>query len=127
MKYIEKKRMQTGSYSKTKPTIELLKETNNLSIYQLGIESILNQTKKILIAKRPNHLYGKLQLTDDRKGNMKASTTRNRLNRLDEGFVNKSRKLLNMLPPEILAEEDFQRIKKMSRQWIKSNIKAKPY
>ena len=45
----------------------------------------------------------------------------------DEGFIHKATLLLNMIPPEMLAEEEMKRFKKMSKEWVKSNINPKPY
>ena len=95
------------------PTLTLLKETNSLSVHQLGAELILNQAKKILITGKPEYLKDNLQMEEDRRGNKKVKRRRNKLNMTDEGFVEKAAQLLNMIPPKMLAEEKLSRFKNM--------------
>ena len=52
---------------------------------------------------------------------------KNKLNMTDEGFVQKATQLLNLIPPEMLAEEEMRRFKRMSKEWVKKNINPKPY
>ena len=104
-----------------------MKETNSLSIHQLGAEAILNEAKKILLTGKPEYLKQKLQLEENRKGEHKIKRKKNNLNITDEGFIHKATELLNLIPPEMLAEQELCRFKKMSKEWVKSNINPKPY
>ena len=68
-----------------------------------------------------------LQLEENMRGEAKIKRRRNNINVSDEGFIEKATQLINLIPPEMLAEEELSRFKKMSKEWVKSNINPKPY
>ena len=120
-------RLVTRRKERNMPTRDLLEETDALSVHQIGAEAILNEAKKVLISGKPAYLKEALQVEENRKGEKKIKKRKNKLNLTDEGFVQKATLLLNQIPPEMLAEEEMKRFKKMSEKWVKSNINPKPY
>ena len=114
-------RLITKKRDRNTPTVELLKETESMSVHQIGAEAILNEAKKIILTGKPEYLKTMLKTESNRRGEVKVKKRRNNLNITDEGFIQKATKLLNLIPPEMLAEEEMQRFKKMS------NIHPKPY
>ena len=67
-----------------------------------------------------------IEIEENRRGELKIRKRKNRLNMTDEGFVHKATQLLNLIPPEMLAETELKRFKKMSKEWVKTNINPKP-
>ena len=117
----------TNSKERNKPTRKLLEEAGVLSVHQIGAEAILNEAKKVLNTGKPEYLKNELKIIESRRGEKKIKQRKNRLNLADEGFIHKATLLLNMIPPEMLAEEEMKRFRKMSKEWVKSNINPKPY
>lgn len=64
-------RLQLKCHQKNKPTMELLSETKSISIYQRGVEILINQAKKIIMTGKPINLAKKLITNIYRKGNMR--------------------------------------------------------
>ena len=120
-------RLLTKNKDKNTPTLTLLRETDSMSVHQIGAEAILNEAKKILLTGKPEYMRGRLETEENRRGEVKIKQKKNKLNMTDEGFIHKATQLLNLIPPEMMAEEELDRFKKMSKEWVKKNINPKPY
>ena len=119
-------KIQLRNYERNKPTLELVQETNSLLIHQIGVEAIINQARKIITMGRPEGLANKLKMITDRKGNKKVEEKRSKLNIHDEIFIKKVTRLINKLPPELLAKESNRRFKDQAKEWVKTNINPIP-
>ena len=109
-------------------TEELLEKSGDLSVHQLGALYTLSLTKKILTFKKPEYLAQKLAAAP-RSGTRSGTSIhleKCSLSMMKEGFVSRGTRLYNLIPVNLKSEENIQKFKKKSKQWIKQNIPLKP-
>ena len=109
------------------PTSKLLEETKTLSIHQEIAYQIGSNVKKILDTQRPESLYKQFKTNKQRSTrHLCYKTPLTRLQVTHESFCNTGIRLLNLLPPELMATQKMERFKKDLKVWIKKNIPIKP-
>ena len=110
-------------------TEKLLEITGHFSVHQYGALNTLVLGSRILREQKPEYLYGKLKLKEkssSRLGNKQLETKKNKLNITDEGFLQRFRRLWNMLPDKLKTEQDIKRLKFGIREWVLQNINVQP-
>ena len=111
----------------TIPTKELLKRSDQLSIHQMGALKTLILTKKIMQIQKPKYLADRLQSVQSRnRSGSIIPQQKSRLGVYREGFVERGRKLFNVIPDNLKREEKIGKLKKLAKVWIKENIAISP-
>ena len=67
-------RILTEDKNRKMPTTTLLKETDSLSVHQIGAQAILNEAKKILITEKPEYMKDLIKLEETRRGEIKVKS-----------------------------------------------------
>ena len=116
-------RLLTGSPYNT-PTIELLQQTNSLSIQQMIAFQTIVMTFKILKSKKPSYLSNKIQENSRSGGRLNQPNLSLSISK--EGFIFRGITLMNMLDDSIRSENKVETFKARLWEWVKSNIAAKP-
>ena len=111
----------------TIPTKELLKRSDQLSIHQMGALKTLILTKKIMQIQKPKYLADRLQSVQSRnRSGSIIPQQKSTLGVYREGFVERGRKLFNVIPDNLKCEEKIGKFKKLTKVWIKENIAISP-
>ena len=108
-------------------TEELLKQSGDLSVHQLGALHTLTLTKKIVLHQKPKYLAEKLcraPATGTRAGQVLHQDNTS-LGKVKEGFLSRGSTLYNLLPTNLKEEKNLGAFKKMAKNWIKSKIMLK--
>ena len=124
-------RIITNSDYRT-PTLSLLQKTNTLSVHQMMAHLSLSQVFSIYKSKLPNYHYSRLFVNT--QGELRSRTTTDySVNRIEfklslarTNFFYQSSRLWSALPEGIKSARNKSLFKKMSKSWVKSNIRVKP-
>ena len=122
-------RLLTGAEYNT-PTLELLKQSDSLSVQQMIAFQTMVMTYKILKSRKPSYLANKMKVRNDNRnlrgysGGVQASSQS--LSIAKEGFVYRGMTLMNMLSIPLRCETKLDKFKVGLRDWVKDNIQAKP-
>ena len=108
------------------PTAKLMEENDILSAHQMGAQSILMLTRKILLSGKPEHLRHQLTYKSGRTGTAWRLTSIPRLCITSSNFINKGIRLWNMLDPDIQQIESVTIFKERMKKWVRTNIPVKP-
>ena len=80
-------RVKVDDADKYKPTIQLLEETQRLSIHQMMTFSVLCQAKNMISHKITMRLFSQIEISEDRYGEPKFSIKLYGLNLRDKGII----------------------------------------
>jgi hypothetical protein len=116
-------RLLTGSQYNT-PTLELLQQTNSLSIQQMIAFQTITMTHKILKSKKPSYLSRKIQENSRSSGRL--NQPKLSLSISKEGFIYRGIQLTNMLDDSIRSENKLENFKARLWEWVKSIIMPSP-
>ena len=110
-----------------KPTEDLLRENNMLSIHQMGATAILNTFRKIIDTRKPIQLFNQLEQQEGRQGtSWKVKIKVPRLTTTKSHFLLKATKLWNELDNNIREANTQAVFKKKIKNWARNNIPIKP-
>ena len=104
----------------------LLGETDSLSVHQYGAFTTIMLGARILSSKTPHYLYSRLCLTTSRRGKEMLQIKNFRLNMTEEGFIQRFRRLWNMIPEELKINCQNISFKESTKRWVQKTIKAIP-
>ena len=114
-------RLLTGHPYRT-PVIQLLQDSDMLSVNQLVAYTTIMIAYKVQQAKEPKYLADKLKMNTGGRINIYF-----KLSRAREGFMYRAGKCYSQLPPELKLETEAGPFKSKLRKWIREVIPAIPY
>ena len=112
------------------PTVQLLNDTNSLSIQQMIAYHSSVLAYKIINSGKPSYLAQRLQQRSEDKGLRgrlgSIQQVKKSLSISKEGFVYRGVSLMNKLDDNLRNEPKLQKFKAGIRQWVKKNVAIKP-
>ena len=112
------------------PTVDLLEQTNSLSVHQMIAYQTGVATYKVVKSGKPSYIASKLKVRktnlDTRQGAGTIEPPRNKRNIAREGFIYRGAQLYNKLDGVLRAEPKLENFKTGLRKWVKTNIAVKP-
>ena len=111
-------------------TVDLLRQTETLSIQQMIAFQTIMLAFKIIHSSKPKYLYDKLKFDERnyllRDGSNKLKRLNYKLNQSREGFIYRAITLFNMLDQTLRQETIIRVFKKEARIWVEKNVRVKP-
>ena len=115
------------------PTRELLNESKELSVHQLGAFHTLQTVFKTVTREEPKYMFHRMQLrTPEESGPIFPHRMLNTI-QVDynmtlsrSGFIFRGSKLWNQLPVELRSEQCPKVFKKQSKAWVLEHVPIKP-
>ena len=112
------------------PTVDLLEQTDALSVHQMIAYQTGVATYKVVKSGKPSYIASKLKVKqtnpDTRQGAGTVQVPRYKRNIAREGFVYRGAQLYNKLDGDLRAEPKLEKFKTGLRKWVKTNIAVKP-
>ena len=112
------------------PTAELLKRTDSLSIQQMIAYQTAVAAHKIIKSNKPKYIASKMKVKEvslnlrGRKGSVKQAGYS--LSIAKEGFIYRGSQIINRLENSLRNEENIEKFKAGTRNWVMKNIDIKP-
>ena len=126
-------RCKSGHTDRYTPTSELLRQTNELSVHQMGAYHSLITLARILLNGKPEYFVNRLDL---RKPSEENVFPLRQLNTIDincklslsrSGFSYRVAKLWNSLPANIRNISQMSTFKAEAKKWVRSFVSVKPH
>ena len=112
------------------PTVDLLEQTDALSVHQMIAYQTGVATYKVVKSGKPSYIASKLKVKqtnpDTRQGAGTVEVPRYKMNIAREGFIYRGAQLYNKLDGDLRAEPKLEKFKTGLRKWVKTNIAVKP-
>ena len=111
-------------------TVDLLEQTDSLSVHQMVAFQTAVGTYKIVKSGKPKYLATRLRVKqanlNTRHGAGTVVTPGYRLNIAREGFIYRGAQVYNKLDARLRSEPKLESFKTGLRKWVKNNIAVKP-
>ena len=112
-------------------TVNLLSQTNSLSVHQLTAFQTLTSVQKLIFNKRPSYFYKKLVPEEkldsvQTRQNMDLVVPEAKLTQTRGGYRYRASKLWNKLPRSLKVEMKPETFRTLAKSWVSANISVKP-
>ena len=113
-------------------TVDLLRDTNSLSIQQMVAYYTLIMVHKVTLTGKPSYIAGKLRLRDESERELRAWGGRMveipayTLETSRAGFVYRGGKLYNSVSRSLREETSIARFKEGAKKWVTAQIPVRP-
>jgi len=125
-------RCKTRNFNRHTPTCDLLKETGDLSVHQLGAYHSLLTLARIFLKNKPEYFVNRLSLRKPASNNIFPSRHLNmiqvncNLSLSRSGFSYRTSKLWNCLPGNLRSLTNMKMFKGEVKEWVKEFVTVKP-
>ena len=113
-------------------TVDLLKDTDSLSIQQMVAYYTLIMVHKITMTGKPTYLAERLKLRDESARELRAwggrtvETPGYKLETSRAGFVHRGSKLYNSVSRNLSEETSIAKFKRGAKKWVAEQIPVRP-
>ena len=112
--------------------VDLLRDTNCLSIQQMVAYYTLIMVHKVMLTGKPSYIAGKLRLRDESARELRAwggrtiETPTYTLDTSRAGFVYRGSKLYNTVSRNLREETSIAKFKRGAKKWVTEQIPVRP-